>query len=65
MRRLQKFRATTFIEVLEDLIDSLPEWNHLLNNLEGDISRSAIVNTSSLVSAFPAEENIGAHPSGP
>jgi GTPase KRas protein len=59
VRQLQKQNATTVIEVLSDLIDSLPELYNLLDNLEDEISLSAIANTRSLVPALPPEENLG------
>ncbi|KAH6667757.1 ras family-domain-containing protein [Halenospora varia] len=59
VKQLQKQSATTGIEVLDDLIDSLPEWDNLLNHLEGEISRSAIANTRSLVPALRPNENVG------
>jgi GTPase SAR1 family protein len=59
VKQLQKQSATTGIEELDDLVDSLPEWDTLLNHLEGEISRSAIANTRPLVPALPPKENVG------
>ena len=59
VRQLQKPSATTGIKVLDDLLDSLPKWNNLVNHLEGEISKSAIANTRPLVSALPPKENVG------
>ncbi len=56
VRQLQKPGATT--GVLDDLLDSLPKWNNLVSHLEGEISKSAIANTSPLVPALPPKENV-------
>jgi len=56
VKQLQKQSATTGIKALDDLVDSLPEWDDLLKHLEGEISRSTIASTRSLVLALPSKE---------
>ena len=58
VRQLQKPSAIIGIKVLDDLLDSLPKWNNLVNYLEGEISKSAIVNTRPLVLVLPLRENV-------
>ena len=58
VRQLQKPSATTGVEALDNLVDSLPEWHDLLSNLEGELSRSAIANTRPLVQVLPPEEKV-------
>jgi hypothetical protein len=43
--------------VLDDLLDLPPKWNNLVNYLEGEISKLAIVNIRPLVPALPLREN--------
>jgi hypothetical protein len=57
VRQLQKPSAIIGIKVLDDLLDSPPKWNNLVNHLEGEISKSAIANTRPLVPALPPREN--------
>jgi GTPase KRas protein len=56
VRQLQKPGATT--GVLDDLLDSLPNWNILVSHLESEISKSAIANTSPLVPVLPPKVNV-------
>jgi hypothetical protein len=53
VRQLQKPGATT--GVLDDLLDSLPNWNILVSHLESEISKSATANMSPLVSHLDGE----------
>ena len=62
MRQLQKPSATTGVEALGNLIDSLPEWHDLFGHLEGKLSRSAIANTKPLVQVLPPEEKVRLRP---
>ncbi|PVH69547.1 ras-domain-containing protein [Cadophora sp. DSE1049] len=60
--QLQKPSTTTSEEVLDDLLDSPPEWHDLLSHLEGELSRSAIANTRPLVQVLPPEEKVRLRP---
>ncbi|KAG4426936.1 hypothetical protein IFR05_017581, partial [Cadophora sp. M221] len=62
VRQLQKPSATTSVEALDNLVDSLPEWHDLLSHLEGELSRSAIANTRPLVQVLPPEEKVRLRP---